>query len=301
MLWCPPSIRGRILEKVIDSVLRQRRPEHWHCNLIVVDDGSTDRLVEHVFARYGTSVKVLSHGTNRGRSSARNTGWRSGNGSVVVFLDSDCFWRSDEALIAHVRTLEEGIDVSCGTIEGAGDGFWSIYENAVQERRIREFFLGAVSAMTTANCAFRRAALADVHGFDEAYRHYGFEDRDLLTRLRKQGARIAICFGAIAIHGGTLSLKQVSRKMMEAGQYSSKKFAEAHPAEYRESIYGRIDCHENGRMRRIFAVFAGHFVSMLAHVGDWIIGVPHLPFGVKRTWVRVISGVAYLVGTCRAR
>lgn len=58
--------------------------------VVVVDDGSTDRTVD-VAGGYGGRVKVLRQ-ANAGPAAARNNGFRNSSGGVVAFLDSDDVW-----------------------------------------------------------------------------------------------------------------------------------------------------------------------------------------------------------------
>lgn len=71
------------LPQCLDSILAQ---EHSGCEVIVVDDGSTDgtaALLEHY-----PDVKVV-HQENRGMSTARNRGLDEARGEYILFVDSD--------------------------------------------------------------------------------------------------------------------------------------------------------------------------------------------------------------------
>lgn len=71
------------LPQCLDSILAQ---EHRGCEVIVVDDGSTDgtaALLEHY-----PDVKVI-HQENRGMSTARNRGLDEARGEYILFVDSD--------------------------------------------------------------------------------------------------------------------------------------------------------------------------------------------------------------------
>jgi hypothetical protein len=75
---------GRYLAQAIDSALAQTHPE---CEVIVVDDGSTDESRE-VIERYGDAVTAVLK-ENGGQGSACNAGFERCTGDVVIFLDSD--------------------------------------------------------------------------------------------------------------------------------------------------------------------------------------------------------------------
>jgi len=55
--------------------------------LIVVDDGSTDRTAEIVSAR--PAVRLVKHEHNRGVGAARTTGLRAAKGEVIIMTDGD--------------------------------------------------------------------------------------------------------------------------------------------------------------------------------------------------------------------
>ena len=74
----------RFLAKCIDSVLSQSWPQK---EVIVVDDGSTDRSAE-VIRDYGDNVTAIFK-ENGGQCSAANEGYAASHGDIVIFLDSD--------------------------------------------------------------------------------------------------------------------------------------------------------------------------------------------------------------------
>ena len=71
------------LPQCLDSILAQERPG---CEVIVVDDGSTDGTAA-LLERY-PDVKVV-HQENHGMSTARNRGLDEARGEYILFVDSD--------------------------------------------------------------------------------------------------------------------------------------------------------------------------------------------------------------------
>lgn len=71
------------LPQCLDSILAQERQD---CEVIVVDDGSTDGTAT-LLQRY-PDVKVV-HQENRGMSTARNRGLDEAQGEYILFVDSD--------------------------------------------------------------------------------------------------------------------------------------------------------------------------------------------------------------------
>ena len=81
----------RFLADAIESVIEQDFQD-WE--LLLVDDGSTDRSVA-IAARYvDHRTRLLAHpcNANRGISASRNLGVRHASGELIALLDSDDVW-----------------------------------------------------------------------------------------------------------------------------------------------------------------------------------------------------------------
>lgn len=296
-----PAYNARgVIQRSVYSTLLQKLPEDWHKNIIIVEDGSTDDTAIFCKSMFGEQVQIISHEHNRGRSASRNTGWRAGRGSYVIFLDADCEWLSTSSLFAHLKILESGADVSTGSIFSRDSSFWGTYQNILQSSREKDFSAGNLATFTGANFAIRRSVLEASGGFDEGYLHYGFEDRDFLLRLISLGTKISFCPEAAIIHNPDSSLRDICRKMMESGHKSSGRFQAAHPEFYARSPYGKIDCRLHGLPFTALAIISGPIIPTLALLGDKIVNASLIPFQVKRIYVKMISGLAYMVGTYRA-
>jgi glycosyltransferase involved in cell wall biosynthesis len=90
----------RYICEALDSVVGQRRlPEQ----IIVVDDGSVDHTAARVLSwrRDNFPGLILRQQSNRGVSTARNTGLRHVEADLIAFLDSDDLW-----LPHHLERLE---------------------------------------------------------------------------------------------------------------------------------------------------------------------------------------------------
>ena len=93
----------RFLGRALRSGLAQTYP---HLEIIVVDDGSTDRTAEVIRSFTDARVRYLSQ-PNRGQGAARNLGIRQSAGRYLTFLDADDVYlpqkveRQVEFLTAH--------------------------------------------------------------------------------------------------------------------------------------------------------------------------------------------------------
>ncbi len=171
----PVRDRERYLSEAIESVLR----EGWRdLDVVVVDDGSTDRSAE-VAAGY-PGVRCLRR-EPRGAAAARNAGVAAARGELVAFLDSDDLWvagRLERQVEALTRRPEA--DLAFGQfVEFVSPELGS------EERRLLKadgrprpgFVPGAMLA--------RRSVFAAVGALDETLRAGEFVD--WLARAREGG------------------------------------------------------------------------------------------------------------------
>lgn len=93
----------KYIKECLDSVLPQM---FEGCEIILVDDGSTDRsgFICDDIAGGRRAVKVI-HQNNGGLSSARNTGLKNATGKYVFFLDSDDY--IEENALDSIKDLIE--------------------------------------------------------------------------------------------------------------------------------------------------------------------------------------------------
>jgi glycosyltransferase involved in cell wall biosynthesis len=275
----------------------QMLPTGMEVEIILVDDGSDDDTPA-MLARDAAPARVLRLERNKGRSAARNAGAQLVSGTVVVFMDCDCLPTRTDFLSAHLAVLDTGAVASTGGVTGRGDGFWDRYQHEASLRRERQHAAGNPYSGSSQNLAVRKAAFEQVGGFDGGYRHYGFEDRDLLLRLAALGC-IAWTRDAVVRHLDALSLVQVSRKMAEAGEHSSPLFAARHPDAYRALGYARLDARGHPWLRLVARPLDA-ILAPLSRLLDGLLAGPALPYALKAMLVRLVTGASYLAGTARA-
>ena len=90
----PTYNRAWIVRDAIDSVLGQTYTDF---ELVVVDDGSTDRTPE-ILDSYGDRLRVIRQ-ANQGVSAARNRGIGDSSGSLIALLDSDDIWLPEKLAV----------------------------------------------------------------------------------------------------------------------------------------------------------------------------------------------------------
>ena len=87
----PTYNRKNLLKRALHSVISQTFVPQ---EIIVVDDGSSDRTKDWVSERF-PDVRYI-YQDNSGVSSARNAGIKEAIGSWIAFLDSDDEWMSNK-------------------------------------------------------------------------------------------------------------------------------------------------------------------------------------------------------------
>jgi glycosyltransferase involved in cell wall biosynthesis len=76
----------RTIRTVVERVKRALASE---CEIIIVNDASTDGSGEVIDKLAGTNVKVVHHAMNCGKGRAMETGFRHASGDVVLVQDAD--------------------------------------------------------------------------------------------------------------------------------------------------------------------------------------------------------------------
>jgi glycosyltransferase involved in cell wall biosynthesis len=112
----------RVIARALDSVVADLES---FLEVIVVDDGSTDRTADAV-ARY-PQVRYLAQ-QNSGPAAARNAGARAARGDMLYFLDAD-----DEMIRGGLKHLSATLEAfpEAGAVSGV-----VLYENNGERRRV---------------------------------------------------------------------------------------------------------------------------------------------------------------------
>jgi len=171
------------LPETLESALSQT---YENTEVLVVDDGSTDDVVQYVSGHPDSRVRLLRK-ANGGLASARNKGLLSAKGDYMAFLDADDLWDATK-LERQVRCLEAAKRVGLSHtgirfidqignevnkplgVSGNGD----VRDSVVLENPVR---CGSTPVV-------RARCFADVGGFDETLRFA--EDWDMWIRIAEK-------------------------------------------------------------------------------------------------------------------
>ena len=231
----------RLLEECLSSLDRLDYP---NLDVIVCDDGSTDRTLE-IARRYPFRVLDLPHG---GLSAARNAGAEAATGEYVAYLDADAHCHPEWPYHLVLSMEDDGVVATGGpNLPVPGVGF--------VERAVAVSPGGPVEVLVSDNRAehvpgcnmtFRRDALLAVGGFDVSFTSAG-DDVDVCWKLLDRGGQIAFAPAAQVRHHRRSTVKGYLKQQRNYGR-SERMVASRHAhrfnrlgqARWSGSIYGGL-------------------------------------------------------------
>lgn len=200
-----PTYQGEtFVRATIDSVLAQT---YSPFELIVVDDGSSDRTVP-ILQGYGDRLRLVRQ-KNRGVSAARNRGASEGNGEFLAFLDHDDLWEPQllatlvpilaaDPRLGLVYSDASVIDAS-GAVRGRRGTYLNYHHGEIFEQLLRGNFIPVETTL------LRASLYRELGGCDEGLRY--LEDYELCLRCARR-APVGFHPGILAryrIHARNLS------------------------------------------------------------------------------------------------
>lgn len=171
----------RFLPRCLNSVFAQTLEP---AEVIVVDDGSTDRSAE-IARKLG--ARVISR-LNGGLSAARNTGVQNSSSEWVALLDADDMWSPEKLRAQADRVEADTVLVYTGIRVFSDDGVrsTSLGLNPAEARRVLRYR----NPITPSSVIAKREALARNGGFREDVR--ACEDWEMWVRLQRLGGFAAV-------------------------------------------------------------------------------------------------------------
>jgi O-antigen biosynthesis protein len=279
------------IERCLDATCRLDYPEF---EVIVVDDGSTDRTAE-LTERF--DVRLIST-ENRGLSAARNTGIEAASGDLVAFTDDDAFpdphW---------LRYLANGFATSNHV--GLGGPNVPSPDAGLVEQAVAHGPGGPIHVLLSdevaehvpgCNMAFRRSALFAVDGFDPQFRVAG-DDVDMCWRLQERGWTIGFTPAAVVVHRRRRSIRGYLKQQSEYGKAEAL-LERKWPARYNRSghlswagrVYGGSLWRAGKRGRIGYGTWGTNlFQSVYDRTPSTFAALPSMP-----EWYLLLAGLAAL-------
>lgn len=187
-----PNWNGRkLLEKNFPKVMEAAKlPENKAVEIIVVDDGSTDKSVEYI-RNISLKVKIIENKLNRGFIYSCNRGIGEAKGEIVVLLNNDVV--PEKSFLKYA--LPHFNDSSVFSVSFCEPNWsWAKIE-------WKNGFIGhspGVKAKTAhisgwasgGSAVFRKSIWEALGGFDPLFAPFYWEDLDISYRARKRGYKI---------------------------------------------------------------------------------------------------------------
>ena len=193
------------LARTLAAMSKLRIPHEWRCELIVVDNASTDHTPK--VAQNADLKNVESHilvEKRPGQCHARNTGLSRAKGDYILFTDDDVVPSPDWARQMVLPLLDGRFDAVTGRtllssdlIRPWMDGMHRLWLGDYEtDAGVRVDLIGA-------NMGFKRSVLGSVPAFDPELGPgaSGFSDDSLFSyQLRQAGLRIGFAREAVVVH-----------------------------------------------------------------------------------------------------
>ena len=196
------------VQRCVQELRRCTRAEH-PCDLVVVDNGSTDGSAEWLAEQ--DDLLLLRNDTNAGAPRARNQALAHAQGRWIVFMDSDVMvtpgWL--DGLVYHAAVDAGAACVGPVTDRAAhGQALANVNVRTAAERdalatvraETHRRKSSYASLMSSFCMLVPRAVIERIGGFDERFSPWGFEDDDFSLRARLAGGRLRVAHDVFVQH-----------------------------------------------------------------------------------------------------
>jgi glycosyltransferase involved in cell wall biosynthesis len=180
----------------LDALLKQTAG--WDAQILVVNDGSTDKTVDVVEPYSG--VRLITQ-TNAGPAAARNRGALEARGTIILFTDDDCVPMPDW-LNAMLKPFDDPEVVGVkGVYRTRQKRLVARFVQIEYEERYRLMAgLDCIDFVDTYSAGFRRDRFLEMTGYDISFPLACAEDVELSYRMSTRGWKMKFAPGAIVYH-----------------------------------------------------------------------------------------------------
>jgi lipopolysaccharide/colanic/teichoic acid biosynthesis glycosyltransferase/glycosyltransferase involved in cell wall biosynthesis len=204
---------GSCLAALQDQSLPRDRYE-----VVVVDDGSTDRTAE-VARQYETD---LLHQPHAGPAAARNRGAQAARGEILLFTDADCTPAHD--------WIERMTEPFCDAEVVGARGVYRTHQAEpvarfvqleYEDRYVRTSRQETIDFVDTYSAAYRRDVFLANGGFDTTFPTASVEDQEFSFRLARKGYRLLFVPQAVVYHRHDATLGEYWRRKYGIGYWKA--------------------------------------------------------------------------------
>lgn len=256
-----PTYQGKVLVKnTLEALNYQVGYGRNDYEVVLIDDGSTDGTGEYIKGinkNYDLKYIYIDRTQESSRARARNNGWKSASGEIIVFIDADilvkkdylkeldrCFSMDKDILVIGNRVmLSENIpyEAVCDrTI--LEKQFFTVNSSSQMEIRYYKFYRFSYNSsyqiypwlnVFSCNMAVPKKWLDATGGFDENFRGWGLEDIEVGYNMYKNGIKIVFNNKLEVFHqnhAGSENLKISEKKFNDIDKntrYFLKKYPDA--------------------------------------------------------------------------
>ena len=227
--------KAREVERTLRSLLAQRTlPDE----IIIVDDGSTDRSMEVVRGFKSPLIKLFSQ-TNQGVSAARNRAIAEAQGEWIALLDADDRWHEDY-LGEQLRMIERYPE--CGAYATAfkvDDGKREVVANTPQKEGVVDFFAESMHryVMIPSATVIKRDLVLRLGGFPVGMRMG--EDQYLWTKVARE-AKIAFSPKPLVIYSRAAENRSAAIFRPEVSNFSLEDLYEESASDISNEYVARV-------------------------------------------------------------
>jgi glycosyltransferase involved in cell wall biosynthesis len=252
----PTYKRPHLLARCLHALVQQQFPKDRY-EIIVVTDGP-DEETPRLAMRPGNVlpvIQVLALPSKKGPAAARNLGWKTARGKLILFTDDDCMPHNYWVEAYYKAYLEQGLEeaVFTGQVLVPCSSRPTDYEKNIAWLEKADF--------VTANCACTKAALVKVNGFDETFTMAWREDSDLEFRFINHRIPIRFIQQAVVTHPVRKASWGVSLKEQKKSMYNALLYKK-YPALYRQKI-------SKGPLWNYYAIAGLFILAIIAAVLQW--------------------------------
>jgi hypothetical protein len=153
------------LAEAIESALKQTRPVS---EILVVDDGSTDRSVQ---VGRSCGATVIELGRNCGNSVARNAAVEAARGELIAFLDADDYWNPNHCeVLCGLLEHHPSAAVAYSGMRLFGTKSGVLYNSPCDYQPFDAFWESFRSCITSQHAVMWRSVYLQMGGFDPQIR-----------------------------------------------------------------------------------------------------------------------------------